>query len=69
MVLCSNSFNLCLIIISYTIFAAEAFGFTSYQPPYLSLRVKGNNILNGANFASAGSGYHDSTAKLYVSYI
>ncbi|KAL5056204.1 hypothetical protein RYX36_036886 [Vicia faba] len=48
-------------------FASEIFGFTSYQPAYLSLYIKGKNILNGANFASAGSGYHDSTAKLFHS--
>ncbi|CAL5212213.1 unnamed protein product [Lathyrus oleraceus] len=48
-------------------FTSEILGFTSYQPAYLSLYIKGKNILNGANFASAGSGYHDSTAKLYHS--
>ncbi|CAK8576294.1 unnamed protein product [Lathyrus sativus] len=48
-------------------FASEILGFTAYQPAYLSLYSKGKNILNGANFASAGSGYLDSTAKLYHS--
>ncbi|RYQ97909.1 hypothetical protein Ahy_B08g093988 [Arachis hypogaea] len=46
-------------------FTAENLGFTSYPPPYLNLRVKGNNLLNGANFASAASGYYDFTAKLW----
>ncbi|XP_058764433.1 GDSL esterase/lipase At5g22810-like [Vicia villosa] len=48
-------------------FSCEFLDFTSYQPAYLSLDIKGKNILNGANFASADSGYHDSTAKLYRS--
>ncbi|XP_057453122.1 GDSL esterase/lipase At5g22810-like [Lotus japonicus] len=48
-------------------FAAQALGFTSYPPAYLNLNIKGNNLLNGANFASAGSGYSDLTSKLYVS--
>ncbi|KAK7262220.1 hypothetical protein RJT34_29783 [Clitoria ternatea] len=50
-----------------TDFTAETLGFTSYPPAYLNLKTKGNNILNGANFASAASGYHDPTAKLYNS--
>jgi len=53
-----------LIFVLFT--AAESLGFTSYPPPYLNLDVKGTNLLNGANFASAASGYYDSTAKLYV---
>ncbi|XP_027926989.1 GDSL esterase/lipase At5g22810 [Vigna unguiculata] len=48
-----------------TDYTAESLGFTSYPPPYLNLDVKGTNLLNGANFASAASGYYDSTAKLY----
>ncbi|XP_057451075.1 GDSL esterase/lipase At5g22810-like [Lotus japonicus] len=45
-------------------FAAETFGFTSYPPAYLNLKIKGNNLLYGANFASAGSGYSSLTSKL-----
>ncbi|TKY67128.1 GDSL esterase/lipase [Spatholobus suberectus] len=48
-----------------TDFTAETLGFTSYPPAYLNLKTKGKNLLNGANFASAASGYFDSTAKLY----
>ncbi|XP_027347071.1 GDSL esterase/lipase At5g22810-like [Abrus precatorius] len=48
-----------------TDFTAETLGFTSYPPAYLNLKSKGKNLLNGANFASAGSGYLESTAKLY----
>ncbi|RHN51517.1 putative triacylglycerol lipase [Medicago truncatula] len=46
-------------------YASEFAGFTSYQPAYVNLNTKGNNILNGANFASSGSGYHYLTAKKY----
>ncbi|KAL5131956.1 GDSL esterase/lipase [Glycine soja] len=46
-------------------YTAENLGFTSYPPAYLNLKAKGNNLLNGANFASAASGYYDPTAKLY----
>ncbi|KAG4972224.1 hypothetical protein JHK85_038645 [Glycine max] len=46
-------------------FSTENLGFTSYPPAYLNLKAKGNNLLNGANFASAASGYYDPTAKLY----
>ncbi|XP_061345400.1 GDSL esterase/lipase At5g22810 [Gastrolobium bilobum] len=46
-------------------YTAENLGFTSYPPAYLNLKAKGTNLLNGANFASAASGYYDSTAKLY----
>ncbi|BAT90477.1 GDSL esterase/lipase At5g22810-like [Vigna umbellata] len=48
-----------------TDFTAEVLGFTSYPPAYLNLNTKGNNLLNGANFASAASGYYEPTAKLY----
>ncbi|KAK2433812.1 GDSL esterase/lipase [Trifolium repens] len=43
----------------------ESFGFNTYQPSYLDLYFKDKNILNGANFASSASGYHNSTAILY----
>ncbi|QCD88082.1 zeta-carotene desaturase [Vigna unguiculata] len=48
-----------------TDFTADLLGFTSYPPAYLNLNTKGNNLLNGANFASAASGYYKHTAKLY----
>ncbi|XP_020251263.1 GDSL esterase/lipase APG-like [Asparagus officinalis] len=41
---------------------AETLGFTSYPPAYLSPQASGKNLLIGANFASAGSGYYDHTA-------
>ncbi|GKV16634.1 hypothetical protein SLEP1_g27250 [Rubroshorea leprosula] len=44
---------------------AENIGFTSYPPAYLSKNATGSNLLIGANFASASSGYYDTTAKLY----
>lgn len=50
----------------WSLFAAENLGFTSYPPAYLNLKAKGKNLLNGANFASAASGYYEATAKLYV---
>nr|GMD46128.1 GDSL esterase/lipase At5g03820-like [Ipomoea batatas] len=48
-----------------TDFIAEYLGFTSYPPAYLSQEANGNSILAGANFASAASGYYDSTPQLY----
>ncbi|CAA0830419.1 GDSL esterase/lipase [Striga hermonthica] len=48
-----------------TDFTAEYLGFDSYPPAYLTGDAKGRNILTGANFASAASGYHDSTPQLY----
>ncbi|XVF56714.1 hypothetical protein PTKIN_Ptkin06aG0142400 [Pterospermum kingtungense] len=44
---------------------AEILGFTEYPLAYLSKEAKGKKLLIGANFASASSGYHESTAKLY----
>ncbi|EOY33611.1 GDSL esterase/lipase isoform 2, partial [Theobroma cacao] len=46
-------------------FTAENIGFTSYPPAYLSKQAEGKNLLIGANFASASSGYYETTAKLY----
>ncbi|KDP34349.1 hypothetical protein JCGZ_11232 [Jatropha curcas] len=46
-------------------FTAENIGFTSYPPAYLSKEAHGTNLLIGANFASAASGFYDTTAKLY----
>ncbi|KAL1538289.1 GDSL esterase/lipase APG-like [Salvia divinorum] len=43
---------------------AENLGFTTYAPAYLSPQASGKNLLVGANFASAGSGYDDNTAAL-----
>ncbi|KAJ6985987.1 hypothetical protein NC653_023802 [Populus alba x Populus x berolinensis] len=43
----------------------ENLGFTSYPPAYLSKKARGKNLLIGANFASAASGYYETTAKLY----
>ncbi|KAJ6840150.1 GDSL esterase/lipase-like [Iris pallida] len=48
-----------------TDFTVENLGFTSYPPAYLSQQATGNNLLIGANFASASSGYSDGTANLY----
>ncbi|CAN8252607.1 unnamed protein product [Cochlearia groenlandica] len=48
-----------------TDFTAENLGFTSYPQAYLSTNAKGRNLLIGANFASAASGYYDGTSKLY----
>ncbi|KAI8014321.1 GDSL esterase/lipase [Camellia lanceoleosa] len=48
-----------------TDFTAKYLGFTSYPPAYLSQDAQGTNLLTGANFASAGSGYYDSTAQFY----
>uniref|UniRef100_A0A453QNN6 GDSL esterase/lipase APG n=1 Tax=Aegilops tauschii subsp. strangulata TaxID=200361 RepID=A0A453QNN6_AEGTS len=44
---------------------ADTLGFTSYPPAYLSPQASGKNLLIGANFASAGSGYYDHTALMY----
>ncbi|OMO58263.1 Lipase, GDSL [Corchorus capsularis] len=46
-------------------FTAENIGFTSYPPAYLSKEAEGNNLLIGANFASASSGYYETTAKIF----
>ena len=55
----------CIII---ACMAAETLGFTSYPPAYLSPQASGKNLLIGANFASAASGYYDKTAYFYVSH-
>jgi hypothetical protein len=49
--------------------AADTLGFTTYPAAYLSPQASGKNLLIGANFASAGSGYYDHTALMYVSII
>ncbi|KAF5931987.1 hypothetical protein HYC85_028158 [Camellia sinensis] len=43
---------------------ADTLGFTTYPPAYLSPQASGKNLLMGANFASAASGYDDKTAVL-----
>ncbi|CAI9114239.1 OLC1v1014911C1 [Oldenlandia corymbosa var. corymbosa] len=43
---------------------ADSLGFTSYPLAYLSPRASGKNLLIGASFASAASGYDDRTAHL-----
>ncbi|XP_071903147.1 GDSL esterase/lipase APG [Coffea arabica] len=43
---------------------ADTLGFTTYPPAYLSPQASGKNLLIGANFASAASGYDDKTAYL-----
>ncbi|CAO2813400.1 unnamed protein product [Amaranthus hypochondriacus] len=43
---------------------ADTLGFTTYPAAYLSPQASGKNLLIGANFASAGSGYDDKTALL-----
>ena len=53
-------------IVSYIFGAGENLGFTSYPPPILSKKAKGKNLLLGANFASGGSGYYETTAEIYV---
>ncbi|KAM6573699.1 hypothetical protein CsatA_017779 [Cannabis sativa] len=46
-------------------FLADQLQFDEYQIAYLSDDAKvGNNLLRGANFASAGSGYYDLTSNL-----
>jgi hypothetical protein len=46
---------------------ADTLGFDRYAPPYLSPQASGENLLVGANFASAASSYLDDTAAMYVS--
>ncbi|XLU69669.1 hypothetical protein S245_028722 [Arachis hypogaea] len=43
---------------------AETLGFKSYAPAYLSPEASGKNLLIGANFASAASGYDENAAIL-----
>ncbi|CAI0540057.1 unnamed protein product [Linum tenue] len=43
---------------------ADTLGFKTYPPAYLSPDAMGNNLLIGANFASAGSGFDDKAAAL-----
>ncbi|XP_047061880.1 GDSL esterase/lipase APG-like [Lolium rigidum] len=43
----------------------ENLGFSISPPAYLSPQAAGTNLLNGANFASAGSGYYDPTSLMY----
>ncbi|XP_071723892.1 GDSL esterase/lipase APG-like [Rutidosis leptorrhynchoides] len=43
---------------------AETLGFKTYAPAYLSPEASGKNLLIGANFASAASGYDEKAAYL-----
>ncbi|KAG8656441.1 GDSL esterase/lipase APG [Manihot esculenta] len=43
---------------------AETLGFKTYPPAYLSPDASGKNLLIGANFASAASGYDEKAARL-----
>nr|XP_007135613.1 hypothetical protein PHAVU_010G143600g [Phaseolus vulgaris]ESW07607.1 hypothetical protein PHAVU_010G143600g [Phaseolus vulgaris] len=43
---------------------AETLGFKTYAPAYLSPQASGKNLLIGANFASAASGYDENAATL-----
>ncbi|KAF3450664.1 hypothetical protein FNV43_RR06753 [Rhamnella rubrinervis] len=43
---------------------AETLGFKTYAPAYLSPQASGKNLLIGANFASAASGYDEKAAVL-----
>lgn len=47
-------------------FSAETLGFKTYPPAYLSPAASGKNLLIGANFASAASGYDDKAAYASV---
>ncbi|KAF6176456.1 hypothetical protein GIB67_010093 [Kingdonia uniflora] len=47
-----------------TDFIAEAIGFTKIIPGFLDLHLKKENLLHGASFASATSGYDDLSANL-----
>ncbi|GKV27211.1 hypothetical protein SLEP1_g36406 [Rubroshorea leprosula] len=47
-------------------FATENHGFKTYAPAYLSPEASGKNLLIGANFASAASGYDDKAAIINV---
>ncbi|KAL9668010.1 hypothetical protein QQ045_002381 [Rhodiola kirilowii] len=49
-------------------FAADTLGFKTYAPAYHSRREFRRNIRLGANFASAASGYDDTTAQLTLHY-
>ncbi|CAN0878106.1 GDSL esterase/lipase APG [Linum grandiflorum] len=42
----------------------ETLGFKTYPPAYLSPDATGNNLLTGANFASAASGFDEKAASL-----
>jgi hypothetical protein len=51
----------------FCVVVADMLGFDRYAPPYLSPQASGENLLVGANFASAASSYLDDTAAMYVS--
>ena len=57
--------SLLLLLLFYFLITADMLE-TSYPQAYLSREANGNNLLAGANFASAASGFFDATAELYV---
>ncbi|TYH16758.1 hypothetical protein ES288_A05G141000v1 [Gossypium darwinii] len=52
------------VLLKLFLLAAETLGFTTYPPAYLSPEASGKNLLIGANFASAGSGYDDKASMV-----
>lgn len=63
---CKLNYQIHVLIITAIPFTADTLGFKTYPPAYLSPQASGKNLLIGANFASAGSGYDDKTAILSV---
>lgn len=61
----STKYNLGFLLY-ICIYAAETLGFKTYAPAYLSPQASGKNLLLGANFASAASGYDEKAATLNV---
>lgn len=56
-----------LLYIFHTLCTGENLGLPKYPPEILNKELaKGENLLVGANFASGGSGYYETTARLYV---
>lgn len=60
--------HLSFILVGMFHFAAETLGFKTYAPAYLSPQASGKNLLIGANFASAASGYDEKAAILNVCF-
>jgi hypothetical protein len=63
----TNVKHVTFILIELFLFVADTLGFKSYAPAYLSPQATGKNLLIGANFASAASGYDEKAAILNVS--
>lgn len=49
---------------NWTLFTAEFLGFEKHRPPFAS--AKGNEILQGVNYASGGCGIHPDTGRVVV---